>query len=70
MLCAKFPANSVTKHWTCSEKPLAICRNLNDRVSEGPSLNNLGNVYCGGGQYYKAMEHYEESLEISRKIRT
>ena len=35
---------------------------------EGATLNNLGNVYRSWGQYAKAVEYYEKSLEIKRKI--
>ena len=32
------------------------------------TLDNMGKVYSSWGQYQKALEHYEKSLEIARKI--
>ena len=34
-----------------------------------PTLNNIGLVYDSWGQYPKALEYYERSLAITRKLR-
>ena len=33
------------------------------------TLNNIGSVYDGRGNYVKALEYYERSLEIKIKIK-
>ena len=52
----------------CSEKALAIAREVWNRKNEGNALGNLGNAYSSLGQVEKAIEYYEEALEIAIEI--
>ena len=54
----------------CSEKALAIAREVWNRHNEGNALGNLGDAYSGLGQVEKAIEYYEEALEIAKEIGT
>ena len=39
-----------------------------DRRGEGNALGNLGLAYSDLGEYQKAIEYYEQALEIAREI--
>jgi len=41
---------------------------LNQEGDLAIDLGNLGNVYQAQGRYDKAIDHYQQSLEITRRI--
>ena len=53
----------------CSEKALAISREIGDRRGEGNHLGNLGLAYSDLGQVEKAIEYYEDALAIGKEIK-
>ncbi|MGV2390910.1 MAG UNVERIFIED_CONTAM: tetratricopeptide repeat protein [Microcystis novacekii LVE1205-3] len=50
------------------QQSLAITRELDDRSGEASSLGNLGVDYHLLGQYQKAINYHQQSLEIVRVI--
>ena len=40
-----------------------------DSIDVAQTLNNIGLVYKGKGDYNKALDHYNKSLEIETKIK-
>ena len=50
----------------CLEAGLAAARSLGDRSSECIHLGNLGNAYSLLGEYYRAIEYYQQDLQIAR----
>ena len=47
---------------------MAIDRDIGDRRGEGNALGNLGNAHFVLGETRKAIEFYEQRLEIAREI--
>ncbi len=47
---------------------LKACQKIGNRQGEGISLGNLGLAYYSLGEYRKAIEYHEQSLEIKREI--
>ena len=41
---------------------------MGDRASEGKTLNNLGLLYDGLGLKQKALDYYEQSLQVAREM--
>ncbi|MEM1425565.1 MAG: CHAT domain-containing protein [Cyanobacteria bacterium P01_H01_bin.130] len=39
-----------------------------DRIGESTTLNNIGEIYRGWGQYPQALERYQQALAISREL--
>jgi tetratricopeptide (TPR) repeat protein len=50
------------------EQAIRIFISIGEAQNQGNTLNNLGAVYYGWGQYPKAAEFYEKALEIRREI--
>jgi tetratricopeptide (TPR) repeat protein len=50
------------------QRALAVCREAGDRLGEGTTLNNIGQIYCSRGDYDTALEYMKESLNISCAI--
>jgi len=50
------------------EAAAAGARQIGDRGGEGAHLGNLGIAYHGLGEVRRAIEYYEQSLEIAREI--
>jgi len=46
------------------DRQLEIVRDLNDQEDEGKALNNLGEIYQDQGNYDKALEYYNKSLQL------
>ena len=47
---------------------LLIVRKIEDRKNESEALCNMGKAYATLDETHKAIEYYEQSLEIARKI--
>ncbi len=47
---------------------LGVFQATGNRLLEGTTLNNIGEVYVGQGRYDKALEVYEQALTILRKV--
>jgi len=47
---------------------LTIYREIKERRGEGAAWGNLGNIYASLSNYAKAIEYYQQSLTIARKI--
>ncbi len=52
----------------CYYKGLDISREIGDRLGEGNSLGNLGNIYGYLAQYEKAIQYHQQSLPIFKEI--
>jgi tetratricopeptide (TPR) repeat protein len=50
------------------KQALAIAQEIDDRVGEGATLNNIGRVYADLGQYEQALDYYRQALMISQEI--
>ena len=50
------------------KQALAIAQEIDDRVGEGATLNNIGRVYADLGRYEKALDYYQQALMISQEI--
>ncbi len=50
------------------ELALAAARRLKQRNWEGVALGNLGIAYYNLGEYRRAIEYYEQRLQIAREI--
>lgn len=75
-LCSSFPnagagCLSLRQHpldrirW--GEAALSAALQLNDRIAESAHLDNLGTAYAAIGEFRRAIEHHEKSLEICRQ---
>ncbi|MBN1322755.1 MAG: tetratricopeptide repeat protein [Methanotrichaceae archaeon] len=53
-------------HWL--NTGLAGARQLKNRVTEGAHLGNIGNVYVNLGDPQRALDNYEQALDIAREI--
>lgn len=51
------------------QKGLEIDREMDDKKGIVISLSNIGNIYNEQGNYPKALEYYNESLEMSRGLK-
>src|SRR5207302_2061932 len=49
------------------EQALAMAREINDRVSEGTALSNLGWAYGTLSQYERAISFHEQALAIAQE---
>ncbi len=55
--------------WTITRSLSAMSRVQKDRRGEGSILNNLGLAFADWGQYGKAVDCYEKSLDIKRELK-
>ena len=58
-----------TKAIEYHKQRLSIVREMKDRLGEGQSVGNLGNIYYDLGNYIKAIEYQEQHLAITREIK-
>ncbi|MDE5080310.1 MAG: tetratricopeptide repeat protein, partial [Trichodesmium sp. St18_bin1] len=59
------------KRWGCYKECIQLYSRLLgklDQYWDGICLTHLGNVYYSQGEYDKAMEYYQQSLQIAREI--
>jgi tetratricopeptide (TPR) repeat protein len=49
------------------DRQLEIYRNLNDEEGESKALNNIGGIYQDQGNYDKALEYYNKSLQLKNE---
>jgi tetratricopeptide (TPR) repeat protein len=54
---------------SCSERSLAIAREILDRQSEARTLGNLGIIYLELGRFEEAIDYLQQALAICREIR-
>jgi tetratricopeptide (TPR) repeat protein len=54
--------------WQMQMECLSLYRAVGDQWGVGQSLNALGNLHQGRGNYAEARPYYRESLEVRRKI--
>lgn len=47
---------------------LQLRRSMDDVYGESVSLNNLGNVFLSQGKLHEALDHYQRSLTLKKKI--
>ncbi len=76
-LCSRYPDAGIycldlrlhsREQITWLEAGLAAARTLGDRSLQGAALGNLGLAYAALGQPGKAIEYYQQHLEIAREI--
>ena len=53
---------------SCYEDALNVARDMNDHGGEGARLGNLGSAYINLGQVKKAIEYYNQAIEIAYEI--
>jgi len=49
------------------DRELEIARDLNDEEGESSALNNIAEIYIKQGNYDKALEYYNKSLQLTSK---
>jgi tetratricopeptide (TPR) repeat protein len=63
---------NIRGYWTERQSALEMgvraAKESDDRYNEGVFLGNQGNAYSVLGQAEKAIEYYEQALEVSREI--
>ncbi|WP_431973839.1 tetratricopeptide repeat protein [Micromonospora haikouensis] len=63
--------SSTGRPWSALEdfqQALTMYQQAGDRGNEAATLNNIGGVYAGLGDWQRALDHYHQALPITREV--
>ena len=52
----------------CCENSIEICRKIDDELLMSDNLNDIGAIHGGQGDYQKAKDDFQQSLDIAERI--